>query len=63
MSLGNVGDVARDLGQLEEARCAYQEALGLVQRLLKVLSSDRELAPFEESLRARLRKIDPSPGG
>ena len=63
VSLNCVGDVARDLGQLEEARSAYQEALGLVQRLLKVLSSDRELAPFEESLRASLRQIDPSPGG
>ena len=58
MSLERVGDVARDLGQFEEARTAYAESLDLVKRLRDVLASDRELAPFEQSLIARLQQID-----
>ena len=58
VSLERVGDVARDLGQFEEARTAYAESLDLVKRLRDVLASDRELAPFEQSLIARLQQID-----
>ena len=58
VSLDKVGNVARDLGQLEVARSAYAEALDLVKRLRDVLISDRELAPFEQTLTARLQQID-----
>ena len=58
VSLNNVGNVARDLGQLEEARTAYGEALDLAKRLRDVMASDRELAPFEQTLIARLQQID-----
>ena len=53
-----MGNVARDLGQLEEACDAYREALELVRPLSEVLSGDRELAPFEASLASRLEQLD-----
>ena len=39
VSLNNVGNVARELGQLEEARSAYAESLE-IRRQLKTLTSD-----------------------
>ena len=58
VSLSNVGNVAWELGQMEQARSAYQEALAIVQRLQRVLSSDRSLETAERNLRLALQQLD-----
>ena len=61
VSLNKVGDVVRGLGQLEEARKVFAEALSLIKQLREVLSADATLAPMEQHLWAKLRKIDQAP--
>ena len=57
VSLDNVGDVARDLGQLDEARTCFTQALLLVKRLRQVLASDNTLEGIENDLLAKLGAI------
>ena len=49
--------MARGLGQMEEARSAYREALPLVQRLQLVLANDRTLATAALALERKLQEL------
>ena len=57
VSLDNVGDVARDLGQLEEARAAYEEALSLLPLLPTRSAPDGGTQAREAYLRSELAKL------